>query len=111
MSQTKEFRVSGDENTKRLMYLVKEFLLNRDVIDLVSGTQGAPVTSKVSDALVRLGYVTYVDIRTETYIFEERRKTKLVVRLAKAPEFNKLYEENEAKRKQFQDQREEANKN
>jgi hypothetical protein len=103
--ESKEFRVGGNENTKRIMYLIKEFLLNRESIDLVAGTQGAPIVARAAEALVRLQYVTYEDIRTETKIDEGRRITRIVVRLAKAKDFAKKYEENEAKRKQFQDEK------
>jgi hypothetical protein len=101
----KELRVGGNDNAKRVMYLAKEFLLNRDTIDLVSGTQGAPTVMKAAEALVRLKYVTYSDIRTETKVDEEKRRTKLTVSIAKTNQFAKLYEENEANKKKFQEER------
>lgn len=102
MSQdTKELRVRPQEPTKRVMYLIKEFLLYAETVDVVSGTSGASSVASAAEALVRLKYVTYSDIRTETYINEQGgRRTKFLVRLKKAPQFQKLYDENEAVRKQ-----------
>jgi hypothetical protein len=103
---TKELRVGPSENAKRIMYLAKEFLINNEQIDVVSGTAGAPVATKAAENLVRLNYVTYEDIRTETNIIEGARRTKLVIRLKKTSDFNKLYEENEANRKKLQEAQE-----
>jgi len=99
----KELRVGPGENAKRIMYLAKEFLLNNDHIDVVSGTGGAPIATKAAESLVRLNYVSYENIRTETNVINNSRRTKLVLRLKKTSEFNKLYEENEANRKKLQD--------
>jgi hypothetical protein len=106
MSQdTKELRVGATENAKRIMYLAKEFLLNNDAIDVVSGTAGAITLTRATEGLVRLKYCTYSDIRTETNIINDRRRTRLVVKLAKTGDFTKLYEENEANRKKYQEEK------
>jgi hypothetical protein len=99
----KELRVGGNDDAKRVMYLAKEFLLNRETIDLVSGTQGAPTLTRSAEALVRLKYVSYSDIRTETNIVDGKRRTKLIISITKTSQFDKLYEENEANRKKFQE--------
>ena len=110
MSQdTKELRVGGNENAKRIMYLVKEFLLNNDTIDVVSGTAGAPTVTRASEALIRLKYVTYSDIRTETNIVGGKRRTKLLVKLKKTNLFDKLYEENESNKKRLQEEKNKGN--
>jgi len=103
----KELRVGPGESTKRIMYLTKEFLLNNDTIDVVAGTSSAPSVTRSCEALARLNYVSYVDIRTETQVLNEKRKTRLVIRLKKTDQFAKLYEENEANRKKKEAQREE----
>ena len=100
---TKELRVSGGENVKRIMYLTKEFLLNTENVDVVSGTLAAPMITKAAENLVRLNYVTYEDIRTETNVVNGKRRTKLVIRLKKTSEFTRLYDENEANRKKLQE--------
>jgi hypothetical protein len=101
--ETKELRVGPGENAKRIMYLAKEFLLNNDHIDVVSGTAGATIAAKAAESLVRLNYVSYEDIRTETNVVNDKRRTKLVIRLKKTSEFKKLYDENEANRKKLQE--------
>ncbi len=108
MSQDiKELRVGPLESTKRIMYLAKEFLLSNDVIDVVAGTNAAEVASRSCEALVRLNYVTYTDIRTETNVVNDQRKTRLVIRLKKTPQFDSLYQENEENRKKREAAREE----
>lgn len=101
----KELRVGATENGKRIMYLAKEFLLNNDTIDVVSGTAGAVVLTRATEGLVRLKYCTYEDIRTEANIINDRRRTRLVVKLRKTAEFSKLYQENEENRKRLQEEK------
>ena len=107
-TEVKELRVSANENSKRVMYLAKEFLVNNDVLDIVTGTQGAPVTARAAESLVRLKYITYENIFTDTSIVEGRRRTKFVIRVRKTSEFGKLYEENEANRKNAIEEREKS---
>lgn len=102
LGETKELRVRGNDNTKRTMYLIKEFLLNNDSVNVVGGVAGSPIVTKATEALVRLKYVTYGDIKTETHIIEGRRITRIVVTLKKTNDFQRLYEENEQARKKFQ---------
>jgi hypothetical protein len=102
----KELRVGYQENAKRVMYFAKQLLLNTDEIDLVSGTNGAPVSARACQELVRLQYATYTDIRTETNVVEGFRKVKMVIRLTKTLQFQKLFDENEEIRKQKQAERE-----
>jgi hypothetical protein len=109
-TEVKELRVGPGETTKRIMYLSKEFLLNNDSIDVTAGTGSAISVARSCEALTRLNYVTYTDIRTETNILNEKRRTRLVVRLTKTKEFNKLYEENEINRKKKEAEREEQKK-
>jgi hypothetical protein len=99
----KELRVGANENAKRIMYLAKEFLLNSDELDIVSGTGGAQIAAKAAENLVRLNYVSYVDLRTETSVSNGKRRTKLLIRVKKTGDFQKLYTENEANRKKLQE--------
>ena len=105
-TDVKELRVNANENSKRIMYLAKEFLLNSDLLDVVSGTNGAPIAARAAESLVRLNYVTYEDIKTDTSISEGRRRTRFVIRLRKTSDFKKLYEENEVNRKHAIEERE-----
>jgi len=101
--EKKELRVNPNENSKRVMYLIKEFLLNNDHVDLVSGTGGSPVSVRAAESLVRLGYVNYEGIKTDTTLSNNRRRTKLIIKLRKTPEFKSLYDENEEIRKRTQE--------
>lgn len=105
-TEIKELRVSANEDSKRIMYLAKEFLVNHEVIEIVSGTQGAPVAARAAESLIRLKYITYENIYTNTSIADGKRRTKFVVRVRKTPDFQKLYEENEANRKKAIEERE-----
>lgn len=106
-TEIKELRVGPNETSRRIMYLAKEFLLNNDVIDVTAGTISAGIASRAVEALVRLNYVTYQDVKTETAVVNDKRRTRLVIRLRKTSQFNSLYQENEANRKK----KEEANAN
>jgi hypothetical protein len=108
MSETnlKELRVAAGENAKRTMYIAKELLLNNETIEVVAGTAGAATAMKACETLARLKYVTYTDIRTETNIVNERRRTRVVIIVKKTSDFKRLYEENEANRKKFQEEKE-----
>jgi hypothetical protein len=108
MSQDiKELRVGAGESTKRIMYLAKEFLLNNDVIDVVAGTNSAEVAAKSCEALVRLNYVTYADLRTETNVVNDQRRTRVVIRIKKSDKFDQMYQENEANKKRKEAAKEE----
>jgi len=100
----KEIRVNLTDNTKRVMYLIKEFLLNNEYVNLISGTGGAPISVRAAESLVRLGYVHYEIIKTDTVLNQkERRKTKLLIKLRKDPNFKALYDENEEIRRMTQE--------
>jgi hypothetical protein len=101
--EKKELRINSNENSKRVMYLIKEYLLNNDYVELVSGTGGAPVSVRASESLVRLGYVTYECVRTDTTLVNNRRRTKFIVRIRRTEDFKKLYDENEEIRRRTQE--------
>lgn len=100
-----EFRVGREDGTKRVMYFIKERLLKNETIDVVSGTAGALAAASAAETLVRLKYVTYVDIKTETNIVEGNRRTKFSIKLKKTNQFQSLYDENEKVRSEKQAQR------
>ncbi len=102
-AEHKELRVGATESSKRIMYLAKEFLLNNETVDIVAGTSGTLTAARVCETLVRLGYVTYNDIRTETNVINERRRSRVVISVKKTDNFKKLYDENEENRKKLQE--------
>ena len=99
----KEIKLTSSENSKRAMFLIKEFLLKNEYVDVVSGTNGSPASIRASESLVRLGYVTYEKVKTDTTLLNGRRRTKLIVRLERTPNFKALYDENEEIRKRTQE--------
>lgn len=101
--EKKEIKLTSSENSKRAMFLIKEFLLKNEYVDVVSGTNGSPASIRASESLVRLGYVTYEKVKTDTTLLNGRRRTKLIVRLKRTPNFKALYDENEEIRKRTQE--------
>jgi hypothetical protein len=100
---SKEIKLTSNETSKRAMFLIKEFLQENEYVDVTSGTSGSPTCIRASESLVRLGYVTYDKVKTDTTLLNGRRRTKLIVRLKRTENFKALYEENEAIRKKTQE--------
>ena len=99
-----ELKVSPIDNSKRVMYNAKILLSKNDTIELVAGTGGSPVAVRAAESLVRLGYVTYESIKTDTILSSTgRRRTKLSIKLKKTIDYQKLFEENEEIRKKTQE--------
>ena len=99
-----ELKVSPIDNSKRVMYNAKILLSKNDTIELVAGTGGSPVAVRAAESLVRLGYVTYESIKTDTILSSTgRRRTKLSIKLKKTLDYLKLFEENEEIRKKTQE--------
>lgn len=99
-----ELKVSPIDNSKRVMYNAKNLLGKHDEIELVAGTGGSPVAVRAAESLVRLGYVTYESIKTDTILSNTgRRRTKLSIKLKKTVDYYKLFEENEEIRKRTQE--------
>lgn len=107
------FFINPNDTFKKLMYLIKEKLKDKTELNLIASIDGSLSASRVADNLSRLNYVTINSISTSTRVVDGARKISLAIKLAKTSEFNKLYSENEEKRKQFvqekQDQQEAYN--
>ena len=103
-SNSSEIKVSPIDNSKRVMYNAKILLGKFDEIELAAGTGGSPVAVRAAESLVRLGYVVYDSIKTDTILSQSgRRRTKLSIRLKKTADYLKLFEENEEIRKRTQE--------
>lgn len=99
-----ELKVSPIDNSKRVMYNAKILLSKNEEIELVAGTGGSPVAVRAAESLVRLGYVTYESIKTDTILSTTgRRRTKLSIKLKKTKDYIKLFEENEEIRRKTQE--------
>lgn len=102
--QTSEIKVLPIDNSKKVMYNAKILLGKYDEIELTAGTGGSPVAVRAAESLVRLGYVTYDSIKTDTILSNSgRRRTKLSIKLLKTNNYQQLYEENEEIRKRTQE--------
>ena len=102
-NERKELRITRSETAKRAMYLIKVFLLNNDYVDINTGPIESPVAVRASESLVRLGYCVFEKVKTDTTLLNNRRRTKLIIRLRKTQNFKALYDENEEIRKKTQE--------
>ncbi len=99
-----EIKVLPIDNSKKIMYNAKNLLAKFDEIEFTSGTGGAPVAVRAAEDLVRLGYVIYESIKTDTILSNTgRRRTKLSIRMKKTADYQKLFEENEEIRRRTQE--------
>ena len=109
-SEIKEYKVEEYDNTKRVMYFVKEILKSNERINIIAGTNSSPVATRAAENLVKFGYVTFDNIQTLTEVKNNRRAIRLIITLKKTGNFEKLYKENEEERKKKQAERENIKK-
>ena len=105
MSEIKELRVAQYDNPKKTMYLAKELLLTTDKINISGTTNSATIVARSAEGLVRFGYVTYDNVKTETIIENNKKRIKFIVTIKKTNEFDRLYKENEENRKKKEEER------
>ena len=98
-SDIKEYKVEVYDNTKKVMYHIKEILLSNEKINIISYTKSSPIATRAAESLVRFGYVTYENIQTTTEVNNNKRSIRLIITLKKTANFEKLYKENEEERK------------
>ena len=105
MSDIKDLRVAQYDNAPKIMDLAKEMLLSSEKINISSITNSASIGARAAENLVRFGYVTYENIKTETIIENNRKRIRFVITIKKTPQFEKLYKENEEIRKKREEDR------
>ena len=110
MSDIKDLRVAHFDSAPKIMYLAKEMLLSSETINISSTTNSASIGARAAENLVRFGYVTYENIKTETIIENNRKRTRFIVTIKKTPQFEKLYNENAELRKKKDEERKAENK-
>ncbi len=110
MSDIKDLRVAQYDNARKIMYLAKEMLLSSETINISSTTNSASIGARAAENLVRFGYVTYENIKTETIIENNRKRIRFVITIKKTPQFEKLYNENAELRKKKDEERKAENK-
>ena len=104
MTDLKDLRVGQYDNAKKIMYLAKEMLLSSEKINLSASTNSSPIASRAAETLQRLGYITYENIRTETYV-DRGKRIRFVITIKKTSNFEKLYKENEEFKKKKDEER------
>ena len=108
----KEIRVDYNDYYKKVMYMAREMLIWTERLNIISGlfwkkfwrtwNNSSGIASKAAETLARVGYVTYENIRTETIIENNKRKTQFIITIKKTKDFLKLYKENEEKKKKME---------
>ena len=105
MSDIKEFEVDSYKYFSKSMNEFKEFLKANKKIKIVGTTNSANQASHLAEALRRLGYIEFDDIKTETLVKNDTRYVRLVITVHTSPDFDKLYQEHEAERKKREEER------
>ena len=106
MEEKGEITVEEHEHPRRIMKLAKTFLLNRDSLNIIAGTNSSPIATKAAETLTRYGYVTIENIKTLTEVRNDKRFIKLIITIKKTPDFKKIYDENEADTKRKAEEKE-----
>lgn len=102
---SENFIINANDNFKSAQYLIKELIKNKEELVVQCTPQGAPLTSRVCESLLNRKYVYYSDIKTETVVIGDRRRTMLLITLKKHSDFQKMYDENVQKKKDYEEQR------
>ena len=104
---SKELYVRREDYPKRVSYLIKEFIKESKEINVVSSHLGANVVASVCNRLESDMWVNITDIQTKTDVRNEKRKLSFVIKLTKAKDFDKLYEEAAKRKAEYEAQRKE----
>ncbi|MCQ2818358.1 MAG: hypothetical protein MJ252_13915 [archaeon] len=107
-TEPKELRVASFDSLKKVIFLAKQLLRSSETLNIISGTNSAGTASGAAETLRRLGYITYDNIKTETIIDNGSRKTRFIITVRKTSEFQKLYDAHEEKKKQMEQERNNA---
>ena len=106
----KELYIRKEDYPTTFINLVRQTLKEKNEVVLVSSYGGASVSTRVSNTLVNLNYVSIQNIETVTKVEDEKRKINLRITLKKSPEFDKVNEEYEKLQAEKMKAKEEANK-
>ena len=110
MEEIPEIKVEEYYYAKKVMHLVKEFLLKQERLNLVAGTNSSPIATRAAETLVKFGYVTFENIQTLTEVKNDRRSIKLIITLKKTSDFQKIYDQNKEEIKKKEQEREQREK-
>jgi len=105
---TGEFIVGANLFHKKGVYLVKEELKKNNQVTVKAGVKAAHISTSIVETLQRLNYAKILNISTITNVVEGKRRITLSYLIEKTKEFDKLFEENEEKRKRLIEEKEKA---
>ena len=75
---SKELYIRREDNTKRSIYLAKEFIKSGNgELKVMSSHMGAGIVAKVCNALASMNYVTITNVETLTSVQEGRKRLEL----------------------------------
>ena len=108
MSDIKELQVDSREFFSKSMYQFKDCLKANKKIKIVANTLNTNQAARLAETLRRLGYIEFDDIQTETVIRNDSRQVRLIITVHVTSDFDKLYQEHEAERKEKIEERKKA---
>lgn len=103
-----EFIVNANLYHKKGVYLVKEQLKNNNQVTVKAGVKASHISSSIVETLQRLNYAKILNIFTITNVLDGKRRIFVCFLIEKTKEFDKLFEENEERRKKFLEEKEKA---
>ena len=92
--EIEELIISENDTIDKVIKYIKILLNKSEKIRLIAYTKYSVISAKASEKLVKLGYVKYDNIQTKTYIEEDGRNTKLIIKLKKTNKLKNLFKEN-----------------
>ena len=96
-----EIKITPEDSFKKTSYLIKTALKEKSDVTVVSGVYSSFTVSKVTENLVRLGYVTLSNVQTLTKVENGKRRIILTIVMKKTKDFDKLNDESEKRRQEF----------
>lgn len=96
-----EFLVNPEDSFKKVEYLIRKDLKEKGDLTVVSGIYSSYNATKVVENLEKHGYVTFGNITTSTKVVDGKRRITLAVKLNKTKDFDKKYEEYEANKQKY----------
>lgn len=108
---SEEFIVNANLFHKKGVYLVKEQLKKNNQLTVKAGVKASHISTSIVETLQRLNYAKILNIFTTTNVLDGKRRISVCFLIEKTKEFDKLFEENEERRKKFIEEKERLNPN
>lgn len=101
LSKLECINISFSRSSKWYMYFIKLVLKTRENIEIRARPLNASKAIRIVEALKRLGYISYEKYYTTTHLNDGKVERYFIVNVKKTEDFQKLYDEREAERKQL----------